>query len=72
MIHLFLTMKFHLLNFKISVEKNQKIRQEKKCNIELQLILMLINHPETKVIWYKNAFRNFSQKEKILYKQNKN
>ncbi|HAG7832876.1 TPA: 3-deoxy-D-manno-oct-2-ulosonate III transferase WaaZ, partial [Escherichia coli] len=44
----------------------------KKCNIELQLILMLINHPETKVIWYKNAFRNFSQKEKILYKQNKN
>ncbi|EFF1852711.1 3-deoxy-D-manno-oct-2-ulosonate III transferase WaaZ, partial [Escherichia coli] len=40
------------------------------CNIELQPILMLINHPETKIIWYKNALRNFSQKEKILYKQN--
>ncbi len=58
---------------KISVEKNQKIRQEKKCNIELQLILMLINHPETKVIWYKKCVLGtfHKKRKKILYKQNK-
>ncbi|ELC56495.1 hypothetical protein WGI_04676 [Escherichia coli KTE44] len=53
----------------ISAEESKDMTR-KKCNIELQPILMLINHPETKIIWYKNALRNFSQKEKILYKQN--
>lgn len=49
----------------ISAEESKDMTR-KKCNIELQPILMLINHPETKIIWYKNALRNFSQKKDFI------